>query len=182
MIQGRVVLFQDIKTDKIALFLTKPFLVFLKAPNQLITAWAFFMSIQNTVEQIKKHEGFRSRPYYCTAQKLTLGYGRNLDDVGISEQEAEILLINDLTECRAGVKRNIDIRFCNSVQVDALVNMAYNLGLSGLLAFKKMIRELEAGNFPEAANEMLDSRWASQVPSRAEELALQMVTGQWQGS
>ncbi|WDE11173.1 glycoside hydrolase family protein [Thalassomonas haliotis] len=140
------------------------------------------MSIQNTVEQIKKHEGFRSHPYYCTAKKLTLGYGRNLDDVGISEQEAEILLQNDLSECKAVVKRNIDTRYCNDAQVGVLINMAYNLGASGLMAFQKMLANVEAGDFQGAANEMLDSRWAQQVPNRAEELAKQMVLGEWQRS
>ncbi|WDE04692.1 glycoside hydrolase family protein [Thalassomonas viridans] len=138
------------------------------------------MSIQNTVEQIKKHEGFRSHPYYCTAKKLTLGYGRNLDDVGINEQEAEILLQNDLNECKAVVKRNIDTRYCNDAQIGVLINMAYNLGAGGLMAFKKMRACVEAGDFQGAANEMLDSRWAQQVPVRAEELAKQMVLGEWQ--
>ncbi len=149
------------------------------AAHQLITAWAFFMSIQNTVEQVKKHEGFRRHPYYCTANKLTIGYGRNLDDMGITQEEADMLLENDLKARKSAIKREIDTRYCNSARFAVLLNMAYNLGIEGLLAFKKSLAFVEAGSFEEAANEMLDSYWARQVPNRARELATQMRTGEW---
>lgn len=135
---------------------------------------------EKTIEQVKRHEGFRRHPYYCTAKKFTIGYGRNLDDVGITEEEAGELLKNDITECQAGVNKNISVDLCNPARVGVLVNMAYNLGLKGLMAFSKMIAKVEKGDFNGAAEEMLDSRWAQQVPNRAQSLALQMQTGEWQ--
>ncbi len=138
------------------------------------------MSIEKTMRQIKKHEGYRRKPYYCTANKLTIGYGRNLDDVGLSESEAEQLLINDLTLFDHNIKKHINICYCNSARLAVLNNMAYNLGLAGLLAFKQMLSHLESGRFEQAAHEMLDSRWARQLPKRSKELATQMSTGQWQ--
>lgn len=138
------------------------------------------MSIQNTVEQVKKHEGYRQHPYYCTAEKLTIGYGRNLDDVGISKQEAETLLLNDLSLRKAGIKRTINTYYCNEARFAVLLNMAYNLGLEGLFAFKKTLSYIENGEFEYAAIEMLESRWAKQLPKRAKELSLQMKTGEWQ--
>jgi lysozyme len=52
--------------------------------------------MKKEIDLLKKHEGLRLKPYRCSADKLTIGYGRNLDDVGISEEEAEMLLLNDL--------------------------------------------------------------------------------------
>ena len=138
------------------------------------------MSIMNTVEQIKRHEGFRRYPYYSSAGKLTVGYGRNLDDVGLDEDEAEHLLSVDIENALIGVKRRIDTDFCNEARVAVLTNMGFNLGIQGLMKFKKMIAHVEKGDFENAALEMLNSRWASQVPNRANELAQQMLTGDWQ--
>ncbi|MCF6435196.1 MULTISPECIES: glycoside hydrolase family protein [Pseudoalteromonas] len=138
------------------------------------------MSLMITVEQIKKHEGYKQYPYYCTGGKLTIGYGRNLDDNGVGEEEAEQLLAHDVQEARAGVKRRIDVSKCNEARMAVLINMAFNLGLNGLMGFKKMLTHVERGNFEQAALEMLNSRWANQVPNRANELAKQMLTGEWQ--
>ncbi|AOT09375.1 glycoside hydrolase family protein [Pseudoalteromonas luteoviolacea] len=138
------------------------------------------MSIMNTVEQIKKHEGYRRFPYYCTGGKLTIGYGRNLDNKGVDKEEAEYLLAQDIQNALAGVKRRIDISHCNEARVAVLTNMAFNIGLQGLMGFKRMLEHVQQGEFESAAVEMLDSRWANQVPSRAQELAQQMLSGEWQ--
>ncbi|RRS07652.1 glycoside hydrolase [Pseudoalteromonas sp. J010] len=138
------------------------------------------MSVMNTVEQIKKHEGFRRFPYLCTAGKLTIGYGRNLDDSGINEDEAESLLASDVENAKAAVSRRINTQHCNEARIAVLVNMAFNLGVTGLLNFRRMLQAVEKGDFETAALEMLDSRWAKQVPIRAQELAQQMICGEWQ--
>ncbi|GEK09159.1 glycoside hydrolase family protein [Pseudoalteromonas sp. SCSIO 43201] len=138
------------------------------------------MSVMNTVEQIKKHEGFRQFPYLCTAGKLTIGYGRNLDDSGINEDEAESLLASDVENAKAAVSRRINTQHCNEARIAVLVNMAFNLGVTGLLNFRRMLQAVEKGDFETAALEMLDSRWAKQVPIRAQELAQQMICGEWQ--
>ncbi|AZZ99115.1 MULTISPECIES: glycoside hydrolase family protein [Pseudoalteromonas] len=138
------------------------------------------MTIMNTVEQIKKHEGFRRFPYYCTAGKLTIGYGRNLEQNGIAEEEAEQLLAQDVANAQAGVRRRVDTSYCNEARQAVLTNMAFNLGVQGLLGFSNMLDAVQNGDFERAALEMLDSRWARQVPERAQELAQQMLSGQWQ--
>ncbi|KZN45683.1 glycoside hydrolase family protein [Pseudoalteromonas luteoviolacea] len=138
------------------------------------------MSIMNTVEQIKKHEGYRRYPYYCTGGKLTIGYGRNLDGKGVDQEEAEYLLAQDVQNALAGVKRRINVSHCNEARLAVLTNMAFNIGLQGVMGFKRMLEHVEQGQFEEAALEMLDSRWARQVPNRAQELAQQMLSGEWQ--
>ena len=131
------------------------------------------------IEQLKMHEGFRSKPYKCTAGKLTIGYGRNIEDVGISKEEAELLLQSDIVNC-VGLLASNNLLYGASDRDDVLVNMCFNLGINRLLKFKKMIAAYKAGDYELAAKEMLDSKWARQVPNRAKELAEQMRTGEYQ--
>jgi len=128
-------------------------------------------------EQISRHEGLRLVPYRCTAGKLTIGYGRNLDDRGIREEEARVMLANDIAEVRAVLCLYLAwfATTHNTVQ-DVLVNMGINLGTSGLLKFKRTLAYLEAEQYNSAADEMLDSLWAKQVPNRAKELS-DMIRG-----
>lgn len=135
------------------------------------------------VEQIKRHEGFRARPYKCTAGKNTVGYGRNLDDVGITKTEAMELLENDLHNVEVVLSDHdfySNLSCVDDVRCDVVVNMAFNMGVAGLLKFQKMIAAIERKHWNQAATEMLNSRWAKQVPSRANELAEQMRTGEYQ--
>ena len=53
---------------------------------------------ETLIEQLMRHEGFRTKPYRCSAGKLTIGYGRNLDDKGITKAEAFMMLKNDIEE------------------------------------------------------------------------------------
>lgn len=129
------------------------------------------------VQQIQRHEGLRLKPYHCTAGKLTIGYGRNLEDVGIDVEEAEFMLRKDLSrvenECLHAFPWFADLP---EQRKDVILNMCFNLGLAGLKKFKKFLKAVEMGNYDTAANEMLDSLWAKQVKSRALELA-QMMRG-----
>jgi lysozyme len=131
-------------------------------------------------DQIKRDEGLRLHPYTCTANKLSIGYGRNLIDNGITEQEAEILLHGDIKIARqdAQVFAGIDVwsRLSPTRQA-VIINMAFNLGLSRLRKFKRLHLNLANGRFDQAAVEMLDSRWASQVGHRAIRLADAMRLG-----
>jgi len=135
------------------------------------------------IEQLKRHEGFRSNPYICTAGKLTIGYGRNLDNRGISEDEAIAMLNNDISDCRNMLERgevgSIYLSLCD-VRRDCLVNMCFQLGYAGISKFVKMWNFLILDDFHGAAVEMLDSKWAKQTPERASELAEQMRSGQYQ--
>lgn len=128
-------------------------------------------------ELIKKHEGLRLQPYKCTAGKLTIGYGRNIEDNGISVYEAEVMLENDIQKCYA-----LCIKFpfwnnLNEVRQSVILDMCYNLGFTRLQGFKKMLKALEIQDYKSAAKEMLDSKWARDVKSRATELAELMTYG-----
>lgn len=121
---------------------------------------------------LKRDEGLRLKPYYDSVDKQTIGYGRNLDDVGITAREAEILLENDIA--RAIDDLNRALSWWHSLpepQQRGLLNMAFNLGLTKLLKFKKMLAALEAGDGNLAALEALDSVWAGQVGDRAKRIA-----------
>jgi len=131
-------------------------------------------------EQLKRHEGLRLKAYKCTANRTTIGYGRNLDDRGVTQAEADLMLENDVLFLMSVLPEKI--LFFNELdkaRADVLVNMAFNLGINGLLKFKKMIAAIDGGYFNRAADEMLDSKWARQVGDRALELAEQMKTGEY---
>ncbi|MEC8325875.1 MAG: glycoside hydrolase family protein [Pseudomonadota bacterium] len=131
-------------------------------------------------QQIMQHEGLEQTAYQCSAGKTSIGYGRNLDDKGISQQEAEYLLENDLIYFTDAIERVVNLQYCNEPRKSVLINMAFNMGLNDFLDFKKTIAFVEVGDFEMAAVEMLDSLWASQVGERAEMLSEQMLTGEWQ--
>jgi len=132
------------------------------------------------IEQLKRHEGFRSKPYRCTAGKLTIGYGRNLDDVGITPSEALELLRQDVARARKDVLKHISgADLLDDVRLNVLINMCFNLGIYKLLLFKKTLRAVQDFDFDKAAEEMLNSVWANQVGVRATELAEQMRTGEY---
>lgn len=132
----------------------------------------------NLKDQLVRHEGLRAFPYRDAVEKLTIGVGRNLDDVGISRDEALYLLDNDISKARQNVLNAFpwasDI---DGVRQDVLVNMCFNMGLGRLRGFMKMLDALRINDWQRAAREMLDSHWAQQVGDRAKELAQQMITG-----
>jgi len=125
---------------------------------------------QQLIDDLKRDEGFRNRPYECSAGRLTIGYGRNLTVKGISMEEAEILLDNDISDAKIGLKRALPDTELNDNQYRALVNMVFNLGYHGFIGFKRMLKALNERDFGRAAAEMLDSKWAGQVGERAERL------------
>tara|TARA_Y100000034_G_scaffold136483_1_gene213187 strand:+ start:237 stop:722 length:486 start_codon:yes stop_codon:yes gene_type:complete len=148
------------------------------------------MNRQRLKAMLIKHEGVRYEVYRCTAGKLTIGVGRNLDDVGLSEDEKRFLLQyppRDLTYTNLhlnmsevtyllenDINRVIDdlnakipewFTYPENIQL-ALADMCFNLGITGLLKFKKMIAAMREGDFDSAADEAMDSRWYKQVKSR----------------
>jgi len=132
------------------------------------------------IEQLKRHEGLRLKPYRCTAGKLTIGIGRNLEDNGISEYEAEILLEHDVNRTAKELDDTFEwFAYLSPARADALINICFNIGLPRLLGFKKALYNMEQGFFNRAADEFLDSRWSRQVGSRSEELAEQIRTGEY---
>jgi lysozyme len=131
-------------------------------------------------QQIKRDEGLRLQPYKDSLGKLTIGYGRCLDTRGISKDEAEYLLANDL----AATKLELGKRFpwtskLSEARLGVLVNMGFNLGVPGLSKFVKFLGLAKNGQYEEAAEEMRNSLWARQVGDRATRLASQFATGEW---
>ena len=140
---------------------------------------ADLVNLQRLWEQLVHHEGLRLKPYRCSAGKLTIGVGRNLDDVGLTEEEALLLLGNDISRVITELDQNIPaFSSLDEIRKRVLVDMGFNLGISRLLKFRRMLAALEAGDWSQAAVEMMDSRWARQVGSRAERLKLMMETGE----
>lgn len=157
-------------------------------------------------EQLILHEGLRLKPYKCTADKWTIGVGRNLEakgltkteqehilgtgglskleviDVllerGISKEEALFLLDNDIAECRRDLGRYDWYTKANPVRQKVLLDMRLNLGMEGLLEFKRMITALAAQDYGLAAEEMKDSKWYRQVKTRGIRLVEMMRTGE----
>ncbi|MCH8136115.1 MAG: glycoside hydrolase family protein [Proteobacteria bacterium] len=129
--------------------------------------------------QLTIHEGIRIKPYLDSVGKLTIGVGRNLDDTELSDDEVELMLNNDIERAAKNAERFSWWRELDSVRQMVVVDMLFNLGLAGFAKFRKTISFIGAGDYPKAAEEMLDSKWASQVGSRAVRLAKMMRTGDW---
>lgn len=115
-------------------------------------------------------EGLKLKPYLCSAGKLSIGVGRNLDDRGISRKEAMFLLEEDIKVCLDELEKLSWYTKQPSGVQTALVNMCFNLGMPRLLKFKKMIAALDGMNHHRAAIEALDSLWATQVGQRAKDV------------
>ncbi|MEE8302321.1 MAG: glycoside hydrolase family protein [Candidatus Tectomicrobia bacterium] len=131
-------------------------------------------------EMLIRHEGLRLKPYHDTVGKLTIGVGRNLDDVGITREEALMLLDNDIAKVRREVNRAFRwFAQLNPVRKNVVLNMVFNIGLPRFRQFKKTIAAIKAKDWEEAASQMLDSRWARQVGRRARELAAMMKHGRY---
>ncbi len=126
---------------------------------------------------IKKHEGLRLTPYRCSSQKLTIGYGRNLQDNGITLDEAETMLQHDVGTAIKEAESLPFFSFLNEARQAVIVDMIFNLGLPRFGMFKKMIAAIEKQQWQVAANEMLNSRWARQVGKRANTLSEMMRLG-----
>ena len=133
---------------------------------------------QALVKMIQRHEGFRSRAYTDSVGILTIGFGRNIQEKGISLDEGLYLLERDLKDAEQDAWKFFPgYKNLNDARQLVIVEMSFNLGIARLLNFKKMITCLSDTDFKGAAKEMLDSAWASQVGKRAVELAHLMEEG-----
>lgn len=139
-------------------------------------------------EQLKRHEGFRTDPYLCSENHHTIGYGHNLDanplpwlNPPITEEEASRILDSDIAICEQACQHHIPFfGGLDQVRQAVLLNMCFNLGVWGLMAFRKFLAAMAESKWELAAKEMLFSKWAEQVKRRAAELAAMMVTGKWE--
>lgn len=136
------------------------------------------MNVPELLKELERDEGLRLHPYRDTVGKLTIGIGRNLDDVGISEAEARFMLANDAARAERDARRALpSFDDLSDARKRALVNMSFNLGLPRLLGFKNMLAALAAGDYERAAAEALDSVWARQVGDRAERIVTMIREG-----
>jgi len=130
------------------------------------------------IEMLKKHEGLRLKPYRCTAGRLTIGYGRNIQDNGITEEEALFMLTADMLIAEQELC-GIFGRYgsFSENRKAALINMIFNLGKTRFLLFRNMIKSINEGDWDLAAGEAMDSIWATQVGNRANEIAGMLKKG-----
>ena len=136
------------------------------------------MDLEILFDQLKDFEGLELKPYRCTSNKLTIGLGRNLEDNGITEEEAYYLDTNDLDNLMDELDQNIPWwNDLNDSRKRALLNLAYNVGTPTLMKFKKTLEHLKNGLYTEASEEVLQSRWADQVGRRATFISEVFKTG-----
>tara|TARA_R110002110_G_scaffold147154_2_gene337560 strand:- start:278 stop:706 length:429 start_codon:yes stop_codon:yes gene_type:complete len=131
------------------------------------------LDMTTIVENLKVEEGYRTRPYVCSAGYLTIGFGRNISDsgLGISEEEAEYLLMNDVNRTVDEVRQRWPwFDDCDKAAREVMVELCFQLGAPRLSGFVKCLAALEAGDNDTAAAELLDSKFSKQVPARAARL------------
>ena len=136
--------------------------------------------MKELIDQLKRHEGVRTHVYLCPAGFETIGVGRNISEsgLGLTEDEIEYLLINDIKRCSQELTNNFKWYLeLNRARQCAMINLCFNLGLPTLLKFKNALKSMEAGLFDEAADNFLDSRWARRVGDRAIEVTSTIRTG-----
>jgi len=136
------------------------------------------------VAQLKRHEGKVLHEYKDHLGFSTIGYGRLIEKGmgGITEAEADYLLMNDMSKFIKDAEKFDWFAGLNPARKAVIVNMLFNLGLTRFNRFLKFKQALSEGDYLTASREMLDSKWARQVKGRSEELAKQMETGKWQHS
>jgi len=133
------------------------------------------------IETLRRHEGVKNTLYKCTSDKWTIGVGRNLEDVGISDDEIDYLLENDIERTEELLDEYMEWwRDLDSVRQEAMVNFVFNVGIGTAQKFKKAIAALQEQDYDTAADEMMDSNWSKQVGQRAEEVTEMIRTGEYQ--
>ncbi len=141
------------------------------------------MDIQKLTDQLIRHEGMKLQLYKCPANKWTIGVGRNLEDRGVTEEEARFLLSNDISISVDELQRTFNwFHLLDDTRQRAIVDLHFNLGLNRLKTFKKTIGLIEEAiegrvEWSQVSSELLDSKWSTQVGQRAEQIADMMRLG-----
>lgn len=138
----------------------------------------------NITDQLKRDEGVCEHAYYDSLGYITVGCGRLLDarktGAGLRPAEIDLLLNNDIEDRIFALTQSLPwFKTLDDARRGVIVNMAYQLGLQGLMGFQHMLAAVARGDWPAASAAMLDSEWARQTPARAQRLALQMTEGVW---
>ena len=135
---------------------------------------------RTVLETLRRDEGFRGMPYACTEDRETIGYGTALP---VTKEEAEWLLEHRLGEAVVDLdhaiwrRRKMSLFLLPQAVQSGLAQMAYQLGVAGVLKFRKMLAAIQAEDWERAESEALDSRWAAQTPARAKRVARLIGSG-----
>lgn len=132
------------------------------------------MNLKKLKNELIRDEGLRLTVYFDSEGIETIGVGRNLQK-GITKDEAYHLLDNDIHDV---IQDAMQFEWFDKLDDDRkniILNMIFNLGINRFKGFRKTIRLIEAGDYEEAAKEMLDSKWARQVGPRANRLSNRMA-------
>jgi lysozyme len=127
---------------------------------------------ENQLDRVRKRliqeEGLKLQLYHCTAGKLTIGVGRNVEDRGITHDTAMQMLDEDIDICVGELEKNLSwFEDAPDKIQEVLIDLCFNMGINRLMGFVKTLHKLKTGAYKEAAEELLDSRYASSVPNRA---------------
>ena len=141
------------------------------------------MNNDKLIEMLKVHEGVETHAYKCSASKITIGVGRNIDPeggIGLSEDEIDYLLQNDIDR----IITELDFEYgwfsdLNEARQDAMIDISFNLGQTRLRKFQKALTAMAQSNWNTAADEFMDSKWSKQVGNRAKELTEIIRTGKY---
>lgn len=148
------------------------------------------LQLDLALKLVKEGEGFRAKPYRCTAGKLTQGYGRNLEAHPLSEDEqrelnadgtvsisiAEKWALSELIDCEVKLNQNIIYQKLAPIRKAVLLDMCFNIGYAGLMKFKKMWFALSNHDYAEASRQMKDSKWYTDVGTRAKRNVEMMIS------
>ena len=126
----------------------------------------------NLIEQIKESEGYRSKVYKCTEGFDTIGYGFAIKDLVLGEDICDMILERKIAELKLRINQKFPFYDdMPEIVQDVIIEMCYQMGVSGFSKFKKTIEYFMRKDYNGASREMLDSRWASQTPNRAKKLS-----------
>lgn len=135
------------------------------------------------LDLIKLHEGFRPYAYKDSLGYLTIGYGFLIDQAkggAMPRPVADFWLDYELNEKDKELRAALPwVSSLDEVRHYVLLDMAYNLGIGGLLQFAQTLASVKNGEYHKAAGQMLQSKWAGQVGTRATRLAKMMESGSW---
>ena len=134
-------------------------------------------AVDSLKERIKKHEGKVRKPYLDSVGVLTVGYGRNLEANPLSDDEIDLMFENDFRRALDGAEGFFCYSQLNDTRRGVLIEMVFQMGVNGVCKFKRFLDAAMAEDWQKAHDEMLDSKWAKQVPSRAKELAEVFLNG-----
>ena len=137
--------------------------------------------MKELIKQLEQEEGREASVYKDHRGFYTIGIGRLVDERkggGLSDEEIDFLLTNDIKKKTAELLQKAPwVASLDQVRLDALIAMAFQLGVDGLLGFKTSLGLIKGGRYTEAAEQMLKSLWATQTPARAKRVAEQIRTG-----